>query len=59
MVDENRHSFSVELKKIDTEFSDQVQIICFTAKRDFENATAPQKVHGPGAADVEGGPYAF
>jgi hypothetical protein len=59
MVPENRHSFAEELKKIDTEFSDQVQIICFTAKPDFADATAPEKVYGPQAADVEGGPYAF
>lgn len=55
----NRHSFAEELKKIDTQFADQVQIICFTAMPDFANATAPEKVFGPQAPDVEGGPYAF
>jgi hypothetical protein len=59
MVLANRHSFAEEMKKIDTEFADQVQIICFTAKPDFANATAAAKVYGPQAPDVEGGPYAF
>ena len=59
MVPENRRSFAEELKRIDTEYADQVQIICFTAKPDFADATAPEKVYGPQATDVEGGPYAF
>ena len=59
MILANRHSFAEELKKIDTEFSDQVQIVCFTVKPDFADATSPEKVYGPQAPDVEGGPYAF
>lgn len=59
MVPENRHSFAGELKRIDKEFADQIQIICFTAKPDFADATVPVKVYGPQAPDAEGGPYAF
>jgi hypothetical protein len=41
-------------RNIDREFDDQIQILCFTARPEFAEATDESRVYGPQAA-----PYAF
>jgi hypothetical protein len=45
MVDEDCRAFAGVLKRIDTELCDRVQMICFTAKSEFQGATDASKVY--------------
>ncbi len=46
MVPEDLQKAAAALRKVEQEFSDRVQIICFTAKPEFREATVPTKVYG-------------
>jgi hypothetical protein len=46
MVSADMQASAAALRKIEDEFADQIQIICFTAKPEFREATVPQKVYG-------------
>lgn len=47
------------LKRIEDQFSERVQIICFTAKPEFRAATVPDKVYGHRVAGKNGKKCAF
>lgn len=47
------------LKKIEEEYSDRVQIICFTAKPEFRKATVDSKVYGHRVVATNGKKCAF
>lgn len=46
MVPADMKASAAALRKIEDTFSDRVQIICFTAKPEFRQATVPSKVYG-------------
>lgn len=46
MVPGDLQASAAALKKIEHDYSEKVQIICFTAKPEFREATVPQKVYG-------------
>ncbi|MBM7115713.1 AAA family ATPase [Archangium primigenium] len=54
MVEEDFVEFARVLRETDRDYADELQIICFTARPPFAEATAPQKLYGPAA-----GKYAF
>jgi len=54
MVPEDFAALAEIFRRVDDELADHVQIICCTARREFEGATAPEKVYGP-----QNPPYAF
>lgn len=54
MVREDFEALAEIFRRVDDELSDQVQIICCTARREFEAATKCDKVYGP-----QNAPYAF
>ena len=54
MVPEDFAALAAIFRRVDGELADHVQIICCTARREFEAATAPEKVYGP-----QNPPYAF
>jgi hypothetical protein len=54
MVQEDFEALAGIFRRIDGELGDNVQIICCTARREFEAATASDKVYGP-----QNPPYAF
>ena len=54
MVDEDFVELAGILREIDRDYADELQIICFTARRPFSEATAAGKVYGPQA-----GKFAF
>jgi hypothetical protein len=59
MVPPDLRKSAEALKEIDDNFGDKVQIICCTARPEFEGATAEEKIYGPtesGPGDKE---YAF
>lgn len=47
MVVEDFLSLARVLREIDTDYADQLQIFCFTARPEFADATVPEKVYGP------------
>lgn len=51
MIDENFATLATMLRDIDTEFADETQLFCFTARPPFMQATAPEKVYGPQAGE--------
>jgi hypothetical protein len=54
MVAEDFTALADVFHRVDGELASEVQIICCTARREFEAATAPEKVYGP-----QNLPYAF
>jgi cell division protein FtsB len=54
MVPEDSVALAEIFCRVDDELADRMQIICCTARREFEAATAPEKVYGP-----QNPPYAF
>lgn len=54
MVEEDFVELARILRETDRDYADELQIICFTARRPFAEASAPGKVYGPQA-----GKYAF
>lgn len=54
MVTEDFSALATVLRNLDESFADQVQVLCFTARAEFRDATRPEKVYGPQA-----GKYAF
>lgn len=54
MVPEDFAMLAKILHRVDADRSGELQIICFTARPEFADATIPQKVYGPQSA-----PYAF
>jgi hypothetical protein len=54
MVDEDLRELAFVFRQIEDAYAHQVQVICFTARTPFAEATAPEKVYGPQA-----GKYAF
>jgi hypothetical protein len=54
MVPKDFAALAEIFRRADDDLADQVQIICCTARQEFEAATAPEKVHGP-----QNPPYAF
>jgi len=59
MVPEDLKALAAALRRIEQEFSDRVQIICFTAKPEFREATVPSKVYGHQGKVENGKKYAF
>ena len=51
MIDENFVELARVLRDIDARFADDLQVICFTARPQFEEATADGKVYGPQAGE--------
>jgi hypothetical protein len=51
MIDANFVELARVLRDIDSRFSDDLQVICFTARPQFEEATADGKVYGPQAGE--------
>ncbi len=54
MVPNDFAALASTLQQIDTELSEELQVICFTARPEFSKATVPEKVYGPQAS-----PYVF
>lgn len=54
MVTEDFRALATVLRELDESLADQVQVLCFTARAEFKDATRPEKVYGPQA-----GKYAF
>ncbi len=54
MVSEDFAALARIFHRVDGELADQVQVICCTARQEFEAATATSKVYGP-----QNSPYAF
>jgi len=54
MVPEDFAALAQIFHRVDDEHSDAVQVICCTARREFEAATTPEKMYGP-----QNPPYAF
>jgi hypothetical protein len=59
MVPDDLAALAAALKRIEEEYSERVQIICFTAKPQFREATVPEKIYGPQGRFEHGKPYAF
>ena len=51
MIDENFEELATVLRDIDARLADDIQVICFTARPQFEEATADGKVYGPQAGE--------
>jgi hypothetical protein len=54
IVDADFEALARVLREIDQEFGNELQIVCFTARPQFAEATAPQKVYG-----AQAGKYVF
>jgi hypothetical protein len=54
IVDADFEALGRVLSEIDQDFSEEVQIICFTARPQFASATAPERVYG-----AQAGEYVF
>jgi hypothetical protein len=54
MVAEDFEALAAIFRHIDNEVANEVQIICCTARREFDAATAPERIYGP-----QNPPYAF
>jgi prefoldin subunit 5 len=54
MVPEDVAALARIFRRVDDDLADQLQIICCTTRREFEAATAAEKVYGP-----QNPPYAF
>lgn len=59
MVSEDLRSSAAALRKIEEEFADKVQVICFTAKAEFREATVATKVYGHRVVATNGKKCAF
>ena len=59
MVPEDLKALAAALRRIEQEFSGRVQIICFTARPEFREATVPSKVYGHQGKVENGKKYAF
>jgi len=59
MVPEDLQALAAALRQIEDKFSDEVQIICFTAKPEFRDATVAAKVYGRQTDGKQGKEYAF
>jgi hypothetical protein len=59
MVPEDLEALAAALRRIEDNYSDRVQIIGFTAKPEFRDATVPEKVYGPQGNPKAGKLYAF
>jgi hypothetical protein len=59
MVPEDLKALAAALRRIEQEFSGRVQIICFTAKPEFREATVPSKVYRHQGKVENGKQYAF
>jgi hypothetical protein len=59
MVPEDLQALAAALRRIEQEFAARVQIICFTAKPEFREATVPEKVYGHQGQVANGKKYAF
>lgn len=54
MVDEDFAALAAVLHEVDRQYADKLQIICFTARSQFDNATIQDKIFGP-----QNGKYVF
>ena len=59
MVPADMQASAAALRKIEDEFSDRVQVICFTAKPEFRKATVAKKVYGHKVIGANGKKCAF
>jgi hypothetical protein len=59
MVPPDLRKSAEALKEIDDLFGDKVQVICCTARPEFKDATAEEKVYGPTVSVPGGKEYAF
>ena len=59
MVPSDLQASAAALMRIEEKYSDKVQIICFTAKPEFRDATMPDKVYGHKVVGKDGRKYAF
>lgn len=59
MVPADLRASAAALRQIEEKFSDRVQVICFTAKPEFREATVPDKVYGHRVQGKNGKNYAF
>jgi hypothetical protein len=59
MVPDNLRASAATLRKVDVEFSKDIQIICCTARPEFREATRATKVYGHKTKGPNGEPYAF
>lgn|GEM_PF-2038390 len=59
MVPPDLQASAAALKRIEDEYSDRVQILCFTAKSEFRQATVAGKVYGHRIVGANGKKYAF
>jgi hypothetical protein len=59
MVPGDLTALATALRRIEEEYSERVQVICFTAKPQFRQATVPEKIYGPQGTFAHGKPYAF
>lgn len=54
MVDDDFAALAAVLREVETHYANKLQIICFTARSQFEGATSGSKVYG-----AQGGRFAF
>lgn len=47
MVEEDFSALAHVLREVDQEFGEELQVLCFTARQQFAEATVPQRVYGP------------
>lgn len=59
MVPTDLQASAAALKRIEDEYSDRVQILCFTAKPEFRQATVAGKVYGHRIVGTNGKKFAF
>ncbi len=59
LVTSDLEASAAALRRIEEQFSDRVQIICFTTKAEFRAATVPDKVYGHRVVGKDGKKYAF